>query len=608
MAKQNFDLQYRNLANTIDKQIKTLNKIGKTTLKEKIGAKIKNKPTKAVQRMRDLLNKYEEPPKDLSPQEKQVFNWFRNLNRTILKGENEIRVKLGLEPIKYRKAYVRHTAESAAKEMLMGKYPFPEGLKYWSQKIVGKKIFNPMEFQRQLADDLEDYFTKDLAFATKSMLWTGLKEIHLNQPLRVFSEQLGVLSKDLSVYEGLTSEEIKRIREVSVMPASTKKWLIDYVNQVIKGQQTFLDEEVNRIVTDTGIGGLFNKVLSPFGRTVGQKPITGIFQKTGRAIISGVMGWRPKQLIRNKFQLIQNLALYGIKANLKGFLPANEQIKKLLDKSIFLKSYTGFEELPANLQQRLEKLWLSPYQWTAVSNTSQSMKVAYWDTLELITDPKYKDLGWADPARTYKEAKGFLYPSEEEKLLKEMEFGAGITQYSYIPMGMPEIFRHKALIPLTRLQSWWMNYFSKFTREAIHRAVKGETIYGAKLPWSRRLGYLRYLILGGSILTAMGYKKAFLLGVAPTYFSPAAQIAIGFYSYATASSDYERARAKKQMYYSWRAFIPGSLAWKDFNNVWSGKKPLESLFLYSEKQPATKKVNVFGNIKSKKGVDIFKGI
>ena len=582
LAKQNFDLQYRNLANAVDKQIKTINKIGKTGLREKTVAKIKNKPTRAVQEMRDLLDKYEEPPTWLSPEKKAVFNWFRNLNRTILKGENEVRAKLDLEPIKYRKAYVRHTAEAMAKEMLMGKYPFPEGLKYWSQRMVGKKIFNPMEFQRQLADDLENYFTKDLAFATKSMLWTGLKEIHLSQPLRAFSEQLGALSKDLPVYEGLSPEELRQVRAVSVMPASTKKWLVDYVNQVIKGQQTFLDEEVNRIVVNSGLGGLLNKALKPFGRTIGQKPITGFFQKTGRAIISGVMGWRPKQLIRNKFQLIQNLALYSTKSNLKGFLPANKQIKELLNESTFLKGYTGFEELPTNIQQRLEKLWLAPYQWTAVSNVKQTMKVAYWDTLELITKPKYRKYGWADPARTYKEPKGFLYPSEKERLLKEMEFGAGATQYSYIPMGMPELFRHKALIPITRLQSWWMNYFAKFTREAIHRAIKGETMYGARLPWSRRLGYLRYLVLGGSILTAMGYKKSFLLGVAPTYLSPAAQITLGFYNYVTASSDWQKTMAKKRIYQSWRAFIPGSLAWKDYSDVWAGKKPLESLFLYTK--------------------------
>ena len=595
LAKQRFDLEYRAVSRSIDEQGKMIDKISKTTMGEKIKSKIKNVPTKAIKEMRGLLNRHEEAPADLSPEKTKIFNWFRNFNRSILRGENAVREKLGIEPIKYRKAYVRHIADGMAKEMLMGKYPFPEGLKFWSEKIVGKKVFNPMEFQRELADDLEDFFSKDLIFATKSMLWTGLKEVHLSEPLRAFSEQLGALSKDLPIYEDFPIAQLQQIRQESIMPASTKKWLTDYVNTVIKGQQTQLDTEVNRIVTETGLGGLLNKVLKPFGRTLSQKPITNVFQKAGKAVIHGVMGWRPKQLIRNKFQLTQNLALYTLKANLKGFMPASvdKNLKELIDKSLFLKSYTGIEELPKNLQAKLEQLWLAPYQWTAVSNVGQSMKVAYWDTLDLITKSKYKNFDWADSKRTYKEEKGFLYASEKEKLLKEMEFGAGITQYSYIPMGMPEVFRHKALVPLTRLQSWWMNYFTKFTREAINRGFKGETSYGAKLPMGRRLGYFKYLLLGGALLTSMGYKRAFLLGVLPTYMSPSAQIAIGLYTYATANSDWERTKAKRRIYYSWRAFIPGSLAWKDFSNVWTGKKPLSSLFFYIKKKKKTTKWKPF---------------
>jgi len=139
-----------------------------------------------------------------------VFDWFRNLNKTLLDGENAVRVKLGIEPIKYRKAYVRHIADGIANEMLMGKYPFPEGLKYWANKIVGKKVFNPMEYQRQLSDDVENLFTKDLGFATKSMLWTGLKEIHLSQPLRAFAEQLGALSKECQYTKDFHKQNFKK--------------------------------------------------------------------------------------------------------------------------------------------------------------------------------------------------------------------------------------------------------------------------------------------------------------------------------------------------------------------------------------------------------------
>lgn len=582
LAKQRFDLEHQAFANAVEKQIEKLNKIAGTSIAEKIASKVKNVPTRAERTMRDLLDQHEEPPAFLSDSEREIFTWFRNLNRTILNGENEVRALLGIDPIPYRKAYVRHIAEGMALEMLQGIHPFPEGLKYWSERLVGKKVFNPMEFQRQIADDLEQYFTKDLAYATKSMLWTGLKEIHLSRPLRAFTEQLTAFTKDLPAYENLSAEEIARVRKMSVMPASTRKWLENYVNQVIKGQPTGLDMEINRLLMREGLRGVVDKMLAPFGRSLGQFPLTKLGQVTGRTIMAAVLGpLRVKLIIRNKHQLMQNLALYTLKANIRGVLtPANEQMQELLAQSTFLKGYTGLEELPAGLMNKLEKIWHGAYRWSAVSNAHSAMKVAYWDTLELIANPKYKTLGWADPQRTYKEPKGFLYPSEKQKMLYEMEWGAGATQYSYIPMGMPELFRHKTLVPLTRLQSWWMNYFFRFHREALSRALTGKTGYGARLPWSRRLAYLKYLFIGGSILTALGYKRSFLMGVVPDTLSPAMQMALGLYGYVSADNDYGRKKAVRQIYYSWKAFVPGSLTFSDFNDVWTGEKPLISLFFY----------------------------
>ena len=592
-AKQQFDLEFRKASREVDAKISEIDKFFGTTIKEKTAARLKNQPTKAVARIRDLLNTYEEPPVNLSIAEAQIFNWFRDLNREVLRRENEVRKTLDYPPIQERKAYVRHIANGMAKEMLEGRYPFPEGKAYWAQKVVSQKIYNPMEFQRKLADELDELFTKDLAYVTKSMLWTGLKEVHLSKPLKFFNEQLGAVSKDLPIYKGLSPQEIELLQKIVVMPAETKRWVNDYVNQVIKGQETWFDQQVNNLVTETGLGGLLNKVLKPFGRTISQKPITITFQKGGRLIISGVMGWRPKQLIRNKFQIIQNLALYGIKANLKSFMPASPQLQKIIDNSLFIKGYTGFEELPKALMGKLERVWLAPYQWTAVSNATQAMKAAYWDTMELIESPKYKELGWADPKRTYKEKSEFLYPSEKAKIIREMEHGASCTQYQYIPMGMPEIFRYRALIPFTRLQSWWMNHFAKFHREAAHRTMKGEPMWSdgtVKLPWSRRLGWFRYLAIGGLVLNTLGYTRSFLFGAAPTMLPPAAQLALASYAYLTSFfsgssekwKEWQRQKAKHRFYNALKTFTPGYLAYKDFEAIWSGRKNLKSLFFYTK--------------------------
>ncbi|MBA7569919.1 hypothetical protein ES695_18170 [Candidatus Atribacteria bacterium 1244-E10-H5-B2] len=593
IGKQKFDLEFRDSSKTADRIINKLNKIAETPAGEKLKSVLKNIPTKAESNMAELVDKYEEAPVKLEQGLKDVFNWFRSLSRDLINRENEVRESVDLPPIKYRKAYFRHTADGMAREMLEGKYPFPQNLKYWAEKMVGKKIFNPMEFQRKLSDDLVDLWSKDLRAVTRSMLWYGLKEIHLAQPAKFLSEQLNAISKDLPIYKNLSAEDKKAYDETRAMPASTKKWLVDYVNQVMKGQETETDAGLNRLVTQTGLKGLFNKVLSPFGRSIGRKPITHLFQFGGRVTISGVMGWVPRQIIRNLFQFVQDLALYGVKATLKSFLPASidKNLKGLLSESLFLKSYTGFEELPTNLMGKLEKIWLGPYGVVAIFNAAKGMKASYWSTLNLVKNPKYfgTEYSMADPSRTKDTPRDYLFPSEKEKLLKEMEYGAGATQYQYIPMGMPEVFRHKALVPLTRLQSWWMNYFTKFTREAIYRGIKGETGYGQKLPWSYRVNYLKYVILGGAILVSLGYRRSFLIGVLPTYISPAGQVALGLYNYATATSDWQRQRAKRQIQYSWTAFIPGSLAWRDFIAVWNGEKDLKDLFFYKKIEKEEKK-------------------
>jgi hypothetical protein len=83
----------------------------------------------------------------------------------------------------------------------------------------------------------------------------------------------------------------------------------------------------------------------------------------------------------------------------------------------------------------------------------------------------------------------------------------------------------------------------------------------------------------------MGYERSFLIGVAPEYFSPPVQVALGFYNYAVADHDWQREKAKRQIFESWKVLVPGSLAWKDFGAVWNGTKPLSSLFFYGDEVP-----------------------
>lgn len=568
-AKQDFDFEYRNAAHELDKQGALIDKIGKTTFKEKLASKIKNVPTKAREEIGRLLNVHETVPKNISPEQARIFNYFRGLTRTILTRQNEARTKLGWPTIPSRKAYMRHIATDISKEMLSGKYPFPEGVKFWSGTNTGEKVFNPMEFRRKLEADVFDLFTKDPVRASKAMMYTALKEIHLNQPLKFYKQQLNALGKDLPEYKNLSARERSELDKTMALPASTRRWLTEYVNITILGRQSKVDELVNNTITKSGLKGVFNKILAPFGRTVGRKPVTDFFRRGGRVQMAGVLGPRPRIILRNKFQLTQNLALYTNKANIRAFGPNNAELNALLEQSKFLRDYTGLEDLPIDLAKKIEQLWHAAYQWSAKSNAKQGMEVAYWDTKELIDNPKYKQHGW-----------------KNEHLLREMEFGASATQFHYTAIGMPHIFRHRTLLPLTRLTSWWMNYFAKFHREAIHRVFTGRPSWageeGPTLPWSRRLGWLRYIVIGGTILNTMGYTRSFLFGAAPTGWPPAMQFAWNAYLYTVSKDDKQKENAKRRMWGAAKTFIPGYIAYKDFEAVWSGKKDLPSLFFYKK--------------------------
>ena len=568
-AKQDFDFEYRNASNELDKQGVLIDKIGKTTIKERVTAKIKNIPTKAREEIGRLLDAHEVAPENLAPEKTRMFNYFRGLTRTMLQRQNEAREKLGWPTIPNRKAYMRRIATDISKEMLAGKYPFPEGVKFWSGINTGEKVFNPMEFRRKLEDDVFDLFVKDPVRASKAMMFTALKEIHLNQPLKFYKQQLNAIGKDMPEYRNLSPRERAELDRTMVIPASTRRWLTEYVNTSILGRQSKVDELVNNTVTKTGLKGVFDKFLAPFGRTVGRKPITDFFRNVGRMQMAGVLGPRPRLILRNKFQLTQNLALYTNKANVRAFGPNNKELNSLLEQSRFLRDYTGLEDLPVDIAGKIEKLWHSAFQWSAKSNARQAMEVAYWDTKELIDNPIYKKHGW-----------------KQEHLLKEMEFGASATQFHYTALGMPQIFRHKTLLPMTRLTSWWMNYFSKFHREAIHRAFTGRPSWagseGPTLPWSRRLGWMRYVVIGGAILNTMGYTRSFLFGAAPTGWPPAMQFSWNAYLYTVSQDEKQKAAAKKKMWQAGKTFIPGYIAFKDFEAIWSGRKDLSQLLFYKK--------------------------
>lgn len=559
-AKVELDLEYRKIRNEIDNTIAFLNKEAGISRRERRRYYKKGESTTAMKKMSEVLNTYENPPVTFTEAEVEVFTFFRGLSRTLIERENLIRDRLGMERIPYRTAYFRHIAEKTAEEIDKGVVEIPQELRYWMTKQVTTKMYNPTEFKRKLGSKLEKLYSRNLDTVSKSMAWFALKEIHLSDPIKHFNDQLKLVA--------------------DVIPDTTRKHAEEFMRICIKGQETDFDKQINNIITQTGLGKALNVFLKPFAKQISKRPMTAFGRKIGKLNTLFALWGRPKLIVRNLFQKLQNLALYGIKANLKAVLPANKQIKDIMASSNYWRGYTGIEEVNQAGLNRLERAGMMPFQWSAQSNAKGAMKTAYWDTVDLITNKKYAKFGWAAPERTYTEPKGFLYESELQALKYEMEFGASCTQYQYIPLGMPGVYKHKTATPLTRLQSWGMNYFFKFQREALLRLFTGKTAYGKSLPWSRRIGWARYTMMGVPVLQVMGYSSSTLLGVLPTTLAPAGALTWAMYRWLLADDDKERKRYEGQVTRGVQTLVPGGLSIKDAAAVMNGEKPPETLVLY----------------------------
>lgn len=149
-------------------------------------------------------------------------------------------------------------------------------------------------------------------------------------------------------------------------------------------------------------------------------------------------------------------------------------------------------------------------------------------------------------------------------------------------MAMPGVFKHKWATPFTRLQSWWMNHFFKFHREAANRFYTGETRENQELPWSRRIGWGRYLVIGGVVLNTLGYTSSYLFGAAPEAIPPLAQLLINMYKYVITDNERARATAERKFLYALKTFIPGYLAAKDINAMLDKDRKWTDLLFYKK--------------------------
>jgi len=556
----------------LDKTRNLINKVGKTSIAERKWSRLRNKPTKSEVRMWESLDKFKTANgAGLTGKEANIFTELRNLTDVMLERTNEVRAKVDLEPINSMRAYVTHISDAFTKKGLAEKYPFPEEVRYWLDFINPKHIYNPTAFKRMV--EQRPGLLKDPIKALKAMVSMDLKQIYLEQPNMLFREQM-------KAFKG-------------IMPASTRQWVQAYMNEVVKGMPTKLDNLTNASLDKLGITRMIDFALKPFGRTLSYNPIKDITGQISRVVHDATIWGKIRLVVRNHTQKFLTLGLYDTKAFAKAMLPASKELKVTVKQNDFWKiSRQQFmERLPEGMFGKLEKLGFKPYGHSHISNVTFSMKTAYYASKELVDNPKYKSLGWT-----------------EKDVQKEMEFGAMTTQYWYNLMGMPEIYRSGLSRVFAVLQSWWQNYATNYWREMISRAWYGKTGWGKPIPVKWRLGALRHIIT--SIAFIEGTKRAFgldyrriaLLGTLPAYLSPPGQIVLGLYNYVSATDEYGRKKAINQLKWSWSAFVPGSGAWRDFIKTWREEMTAKELFFYKEREKKRKKLKGFGKLKGLGGL------
>ena len=573
---------------------KRINRLAKTSPKERFVAKLLKRSTEPAQKMAVVLNQYADAPNFLSPEESKIFTEIRCFTRELLSRENAMRKRLGLKPIKEVKAYMTHWLDNVAKQAVAKKYPFPHEVEYWIGRRLPKRIFNPLAEERKVRDELLKHFSRNIGQLLSVMARYELRDVYLSEPYSILKQQLNEMS--------------------NIIPAGARKELDMYLRHDIFGYQTDLDKIIN--TTMSPVMAVINPMLAPLGRTT-TNPIRIMSRATRRLVIDATIWGRARLAIRNLGQKLLIMDLYPQTDYLRAqFWKDPSGLRDKLKQELYYKiSHRRWEDIPVG--SMIERAGMTPYQrahagFNYLSNVDVAMKTGYYygqrmarlsaDTGSSFYKTCAKRFVKSMPEKVRAKAAGQIAAKEgsiydafmkkmwtgDDAMIEATEAGS-LTQWTYFTTDMPRVFRGHASRAMMTLQSWWQNYFFKHMREGMIRTFSGETSRGKYIRPVDRINYLKGtatilgLTEGLRLGTGLDYKRFYFgLGPAPVYLSPLGQIMLGTVRYLTAKSDTQRTRARNQIKYSYKAFIPGSMAWKDLMRFMRGEDDLKQFLLYTE--------------------------
>ena len=556
--------------------IKKINK--EATITHKFKAMIYNRPTDQVATMRDLLDKHENPPDFLKPKEKEIFKEVRDFTKDMLVKTNEVRDRVGLDPIEDIKTYIPHFLDELAKQIVNKRYPFPEDVKYWLGRNMPKKIYNPTAMERRVKDDLKDFFSKDLGALLKTLAKYDLRDIYLSEPYSVLRAELNALGDKI--------------------PARLRTEIDLFLKHDIFNYPTELDLMLNKTLekpTD-----VINFFLKPFNRII-SNPVSSLSNVYRQGLMGGAIAGKPRLVLRNLLtQKLLNINIYPIKNYLKAqFWKTPEGvIEEIRDTTFYKLSIRKFEDLPPLL--RPVQWGMYPYSKSHaginyISNVDVSGKVGYYYGKDMIRwcetskgkayiekyAKKHNLTGKAENDLTWREG------DEIEEAIEAMS----VTQWLYFSTDMPRVFRGKGARAFWSLQSWYMNWFGKHLREGLIR-MGGKTSRGRIVRPGDRVNLIKGLIV--ILALTEGIKREtgidmrrFLFFPFPTYiFPPAMQLILNTYKLITADSDSKRKSAINNLKNNLKLLIPFSGATKRWWQYIKGEITLKEWLFYMERRKA----------------------
>ena len=573
-SKELLSLKTGEVNKWVNDVIKKINK--EATIVHKFKARIFNRPTDKVATMRDLLDKYENPPDFLKPKEKEVFKEVRDFTKDMLVKTNEVRDRVGLEPIKDIKTYIPHFLDELAKQIVNKKYPFPEDVKYWLGRNMPKKIYNPTALERRVKNDLEEFFSKDLGALLRTLAKYDLRDIYLSEPYSILRAELNALGDKI--------------------PASTKKEIDLFLRHDIFNYPTDLDQILNKTLekpTD-----VINFFLKPLNRTI-SNPISSLSNVYRQGLMGGAIALKSRLVLRNLLtQKLLNMNIYPIKDYLRAqfWLTPKGVMDEIRDTTFYKLSIRKFEDLPPLLK---------PVQWgmypyskshagiNYISNVDVSGKVGYYygkDMIDWCGTSKGKAYieKYAKKHNLIGKAKNDLTWRKGDEIEEAIE-AMSVTQWLYFSTDMPRVFRGKGARAFWSLQSWWMNWFGKHLREGLIR-MGGKTSRGRIVRPGDRINLIKGLAVIFALTEAVRMKtgidmKRFLFFPFPTYVYPhLLQLMLNTYKLVTADSDQKRKSAINGLRNNLILLIPFSGSWKRYWQFIKGEITLKEWLFYMERK------------------------